>query len=144
MIYFDTSYLAKCYLTERGSSEVKELAASDGKIACSAFGRIELASTFHCNLRQGLITPSEFRLIWKQYDHDEENRIWTWFPVNQEMVSEVVRRIRKLSPSVYLRSGDALHLACAVEHGFKEIYSNDGHLLAAAKAFKIKGINVIL
>jgi predicted nucleic acid-binding protein len=144
MIYFDTSYLAKCYLTERGSSEVKELAASDGKIACSAFGRIELASTFHRNLRQGSITPSEFRLIWKQYDHDEENRIWTWFPVNQEMVSEVVRRFRKLSPSVYLRSGDALHLACAVEHGFKEIYSNDGHLLAAAKAFKIKGINVIL
>ena len=81
MIYFDTSYLAKCYLTERGSSEVKELAASDGKIACSAFGRIELASTFHRNLRQGSITPSEFRLIWKQYDHDEENRIWTWFPV---------------------------------------------------------------
>jgi predicted nucleic acid-binding protein len=63
--------------------------------------------------------------------------------VNQELLAEVLQRFRKLAPSVYHRSGDALHLACAVEQGFKEIYSNDGHLLAAAKAFKIKGKNVI-
>jgi predicted nucleic acid-binding protein len=143
MIYFDTSYLAKCYLNERGSSEVRELAVADGRVACSAYGRIELASTFHRNLRQGTITAGEFRQIFSQFDHDEENRIWTWFPVNQELLADVVMRFRKLSSSVCLRSGDALHLACAVEHGFKEIYSNDGHLLAAAKAFKIKGKNVI-
>jgi len=143
MIYFDTSYLAKCYLSERGSSQVRELAASDGKVACSAYGRIELASTFHRNLRQRTITASEFRLIWKQYDRDEENRIWTWLSVSQEQLADVVVCFRKLAPSVYLRSGDALHLACAVEHGFKKIYSNDGHLLAAAKVFKMKGINVI-
>ena len=143
MIYFDTAYLAKCYLNEPGSLEVRELAAKAGKVACSAYGRIELAATFHRNLRQGTLTAAEFRLIWKQYDLDEKNRLWTWFPVNQELLSDVVLRFRKLAPSVFLRSADALHLACAVEHGFKEICSNDGHLLAAAKAFKIKGVNVI-
>ncbi len=143
MIYFDTAYLAKCYLNEHGSQQVKELAADDGRVACCEYGRIELAATFHRNLRQKSITPAEFRLLWKQFDLDEANRIWSWLPVDQELLADVTRRFRKLSPSVYLRSADGLHLTCAVQHGFKKIHSNDGHLLAAAKAFGIKGVNVV-
>jgi hypothetical protein len=56
MIYFDTAYLAKCYLNEHGSTEVRDLAAQAGRIACSEFGKIELAASFHRNLRQGTIT----------------------------------------------------------------------------------------
>jgi len=143
MIYFDTAYLAKCYLNEYGSSEVKQLATEDGRVACCEFGRMELAATFHRNLRQNSITPSEFRLLWKQFDLDEANRIWNWLPVNHELITDVTNRFRKLAPSVYLRSADALHLTCAIQHGFKKIHSNDGHLLAAAKTYGIKGVNVI-
>jgi predicted nucleic acid-binding protein len=143
MIYFDTAYLAKCYLNEHGSPEVKELAAEDGRVACCEYGRIELAATFHRNLRQKSITPAEYRLLWKQFDLDEKNGIWSWLPVNQDLLADVTNRFRKLAPSVYLRSADALHLTCAVQHGFKKIHSNDGHLLAAAKAFGIKGVNVV-
>jgi len=143
MIYFDTSYLAKCYLSELGSAQVRELAASDGNVACSSFGRIELAAAFHRNLRQGTISAAEFRLIWKQFDLDEENRIWTWFPVSAELLAEVTERLRKLATSIFLRTGDALHLACAKEYGFETIHSSDAHLLAAARAFTIRGVNVI-
>lgn len=143
MIYFDTAYLAKCYLNEHGSPEVKELAAEDGRVACCEYGRIELAATFHRNLRQKSITPAEYRLLWKQFDLDDENGIWSWLPVNQDLLADVTNQFRKLAPSVYLRSADALHLTCAVQHGFKKIHSNDGHLLAAAKAFGIKGVNVV-
>ncbi len=143
MIYFDTAYLAKCYLNEHGSQEVKEVAVEDGRVACCEYGRIELAATFHRNLRQKTITPAEFRLLWKQFDLDEANRIWSWLPVDHRLLADVSNRFRKLAPSVYLRSADALHLTCAVQHGFKKIHSNDGHLMAAAMAFGIKGVNVV-
>jgi predicted nucleic acid-binding protein len=82
-------------------------------------------------------------MIWNQFDLDEEKKLWTWLPLDAELLADVTVRFRKLSPAVYLRSADAVHLACAVEHGFKKIHSNDGHLLEAAKAFGIKGVNVV-
>jgi predicted nucleic acid-binding protein len=42
---------------------------------------------------------------------------------------------------ISVRSGDALHLACAEEHGFREVYTNDRHILEAAKHFNISGVN---
>jgi predicted nucleic acid-binding protein len=38
---------------------------------------------------------------------------------------------------------DALHLACAEEHGFQEVYTNDRHMLKAARHFHLIGVNVL-
>jgi hypothetical protein len=34
-------------------------------------------------------------------------------------------------------------LACAEEHGFKEVYTNDSHMLEAARHFHLTGVNVL-
>ena len=143
MIYFDTAYLAKCYLNEHGSDEVRKLAVESARVACCSFGRLELAATIHRNLREGKITRQQSQIIFGQFDLDESNHIWTWLPVTPELLVEATAKFRHMNPSTYLRAADALHLACAVEHGFKEMFSNDRHLLTAASAFKIKGRNVI-
>ena len=144
MIYFDTAYLAKCYLNERGSDEVRQLAANAGRVACSCFGKVELAATIHRNLREGKITAAESKLIWKQMEMDEEASLWTWLEVSHELIIKAMRHFRSLEPAVFIRSADAFHLVSAVEYGFKEIYSNDRHLLKAASSFKIKGCNILL
>lgn len=143
MIYFDTAYLAKCYLNEHGSGEVRKLAAASARVACCAFGRIELAATLHRNLREGKITRGQSQVIWSQFDLDEMNHIWTWLPVTPELLAGVAKKFRSMKPSAFLRAADALHLACAAEHGFKEVYSNDRHLLNAAAVFKIEGRDIV-
>ncbi|MGA3172199.1 MAG: type II toxin-antitoxin system VapC family toxin [Chthoniobacteraceae bacterium] len=143
MIYFDTAYVAKCYVNEHGSDEVRGLAAEAGRVACCAYGRLELMGAIHRKLREGTITRAQYRIILRQFDSDEGDHIWTWLPVMPELLAAAVARFRALEPTIYLRSADVLHLACAKEHGFKEIWSSDRHLLGAAGAFKMRGRNVI-
>lgn len=143
MIYFDTACLAKCYLNEHGSGEVRNLASKAGRVACCAFGRLELAATIHRNVREGKITKRQNRVILDQIDLDESNHLWTWLPLSPELLAEATGQFRSMKPAVFLRAADAVHLACAALHGFKEIYSNDRHLLAAAPAFKLKGRNIV-
>jgi predicted nucleic acid-binding protein len=100
MIYFDTAYLAKCYLNEHGSDEVRKLATQTGRIACCEFGRLELAATIHRNLREGKITRAQNRLILDQFDSDEANHVWTWLPVTPELLAGATARFRLLKPSI--------------------------------------------
>lgn len=144
MIYCDTAYIAKCYLNEHGSDEVRALVRDAGRAACCGFGRLELAATIHRNLQEGKITPSQSRIIFAQIDLDEAHHIWTWLPFSPDLLTQATSRFRSLKPTTYLRAADALHLTCASGNGFSEIFSNDRHLLKAAAAFKIKGRDVIV
>ncbi len=77
------------------------------------------------------------------YLEDKGNQ-FTWCPLGEEVQERLKRAYRTASPDTFLRAADALHLACAAEHGFQEVFSNDRHFLAAAPHFGLKGINVIL
>jgi predicted nucleic acid-binding protein len=76
-------------------------------------------------------------------DLDEKQRLWSWLPLTEFIIAGVINAIRSLPREVFLRTADALHLVTAENNRFREIYSNDTHLLAAAGYFGLEGKDII-
>jgi predicted nucleic acid-binding protein len=142
LIYFDSAYVAKFYLTEPDSARVKTLAEAEGRVCCSTIGRIEVAQVFHRKLREGQANRGEARALFDQFDADCANELWDWLPLTEELIVEAAAAFRRLSPKLVLRTADAIHLASAKAHGLKAVYTNDLRMLAAADEFKLRGRSV--
>ena len=143
MVYFDTSYLLKCYLAEPGHEAVRHLARDAGPLACVGYGVIECRVGVHRHLREGKLTPADATTVFQVMQRDDGVGLVTWFPVSARLLAQVRREFEILPTDLFLRSADALHLVCAREQGFTEVYSSDRHLLAAAAHFRLTGRNVI-
>ena len=144
MIYFDTSYIIKCYLNEEGSAEVRALAESAEGIGCSLHGRVEFWAAVKRNVREGKISIDEAIETFERFKEDEEAGVWTWFGVGTTSVNLTCEKIEEAAETVFLRAADALHLGCAVEQGFSEVFTHDKHMLAAAPSFGITARDVIV
>ena len=83
------------------------------------------------------------RAILKDFEEEEQNGVWQWFGVTSDLLERARKAVLDIPSTVFLRSGDALHLACAGEHGFQEVYTNDRHMLKAARHFRLTGVNVL-
>ena len=143
MIYFDTTYILKCYFKEPGWEEVRDLARQHEQVACSLYGKMEVHAALHRKLRENDLAREQLEIIFRQFDLDETQRLWSWMPITESIMASVISAIRSLPERVFLRTADALHLVTAKDGSFREIYSNDTHLLAAARHFEIEGKNVI-
>jgi predicted nucleic acid-binding protein len=143
MLYFDTAYLVRCYIPEIGHELVRDLADDQDSIASCELARVEFASAVHRKVRDGWLTARQAKIVWKQFDLDAEAGHLVWFPVSSSILGRACTRIRILDRSVPLRALDAIHLACARENGFEEIFSNDRHLLSAAPHFGLKARNIL-
>lgn len=143
MIYFDSAYIAKCYLNEPGAEVVRGLAKTVLGLASCEWARLEFSSALQRSVRDSGVTAQQARQIRAQFKEDQKNQVWTWFPVTSELLSETAESLHRLPKEVMIRSGDALHLTCARSQGFKEIYTNDRHMLACAGHFGLKGVDLI-
>jgi predicted nucleic acid-binding protein len=142
MIYLDSAYIAKFYLTEPDSPLVKLLAETEGRVCCSSIGRIEVAQVFHRKLREGQIDEDEAGALFEQLDVDCALGLWMWLPLTEELVIEAAAAFRRLPPGRALRTADAVHLGTARRHGFRRIYTSDRQMLAAAGDFELEGKSV--
>jgi len=68
MIYFDSAFIARCYLPEPGHAEVTAFATRGPRIACAEIARIEVTSAFHRKLREGVITAAIHRELCAQFE----------------------------------------------------------------------------
>lgn len=142
MIYCDTSYLVRLYLAESGSAEVRELCAN-WRVCSADHAQAEVPAAIHRAFREGRLDPAVFTASLEQFALDQASDALKWLPLTPRLFSGMTARFSQIPRTTFLRAADALHLACAAEHGFTEVYSNDRHLLAAAPLFGLAPRNVI-
>ena len=141
MIYLDASYIVKCYLREAGSGEVLKLVQKSTGRSSALHGRAEFYSAVHRRLREKHLSARDAVAVWKQFEEDERSGLWHWLPITETVVWRACNAFEKLDATVFLRASDALHLACAAENRFSEVYSGDRILLQAAPHFGLEGLS---
>jgi predicted nucleic acid-binding protein len=142
-LYFDSNYLFRLYSTEAGSDEVQRLAATAQRIATAWHGRAELASTLLRKRRESALTDQVIQEIRYQIRDDRENGSVQFLDYSDRITVRLEAVLEQAPKTTFIRAADALHLACAAENGFTEVYSNDRHFLSAASLFGLEGINVV-
>jgi predicted nucleic acid-binding protein len=81
--------------------------------------------------------------VLQQFADDIRADAVRWLPLSPAILDRVRVDFETLPTRNFLRASDALHLAIASENGFRQLYSNDRNLLAAASHFGVRGVNVI-
>jgi predicted nucleic acid-binding protein len=142
MIYLDGCYIAKFYLAEPDSAAVTQRILLEGKAASLIQAQVEVNAVFYRKYSEGALTKEDYELLCAQLDADCAAGLWIWFPLTQAVVQRTVTTVRQLPSSTFIRTGDALHLSTAAEHGFTEIFTSDRHMLASATHFGLKGVKL--
>jgi len=142
-LYFDTSYLYRIYSAEPGHQAVKALLMQTAVVASAWHARAEFASILLRKRREGKDTPAFLDSLWAQFHQDVRDGLLRFLPLREAVMLRLETTFRHAPEDTFLRAADALHLACAAENGFAEVYSNDRHFLAAAPLFGLKASNVI-
>jgi|SRR5262249_48460745 len=142
MIYLDASYIVKSYLQEIGTSEVMALVQTNADRSSAAHARTKVWSGIHRRICDRSLSLADARNLWLQFEHDEALDVWHWLSVTENVIKRACNVFEKLPVDVFLRSSDALHLACAAENRLGEVYSGDRIFLAAAKHFGLNGVKV--
>lgn len=141
-LYFDTAYVAKCYLNEPDGKAVRRLAMRAAGLYCSMLCVAELACVFQRQIREGRLTPDDAAKWRARFTEDTQNGVWVLLPLSERLLHRVEAAVSALPPAACVRAGDALHLVTAREAGFEEIWTNDRHMLAAAGHFGLTGRTV--
>ncbi|CAN5768042.1 hypothetical protein BH11VER1_BH11VER1_39700 [soil metagenome] len=142
-LFFDASYLVRLYLEDTGFEEVRKLAAEAPALASAWHAQAEIIAALHRAFRKDRFTAERYLFAMNQFKLEQHSRHFVWCALTDKVQARLEKAFQSAPSSTFLRSADALQLACAAEHGFKEVYSNDRHFLAAAHHFGLKGINVI-
>ena len=142
MYYFDSAYVAKCYLNEPDADSVRNMVRLPIPLYSSALCVSEVTCAIHRRYREALLTKRQTQDLAARFREHVERGTWTLVPVSQRLLWEVHEMISRLPAGIFLRSADAIHLASARTAGFSEVWTNDRHMLEAAEQFGLRGRSV--
>ena len=143
-LYFDTSYLFRMYSGEPGHDEVKALLPGCDRVASAWHARAEFAAIVLRKKREAPGHAEAFDELHQQFLDEYRDGHIELLQLDEGVMERLESVLKSAPADTFLRAADALHLACAAEHRFKEVLSNVRHFLAAAPLFGLTGRNVIV
>jgi len=136
MVYVDTSVLVALFLNEPHSLAATEwYAHENSELAAAVWCVPEFASALGIKQRTGAIDAQQAQGAWDRFERMVAADLKLLFvePAHFHRAAELV-----LEAASALRSGDALHLACAEAAGAKHMATLDDTLGRNAQRLKMK------
>jgi predicted nucleic acid-binding protein len=115
-LYFDTSYLVRLYLEDNSFEAVRKLAASAPALASAWHGQAETIAALHRAYREGRFTVERYLIVLNQFKEERCSSHFLWCALTDKVQARLEKAFQSAPPSTFLRSADALHLACAAEY----------------------------
>jgi predicted nucleic acid-binding protein len=141
-MYLDSAYIAKFYVNEPDAGRVRTLIAGADSLVSSAWCLSEVACVLHRHLREGWLNAAQARALAEAFRDHVDAGFWNLIPVSDRLLRRMTLLVGSVPRNIYIRAGDAVHLASAQDLGEPEIWTNDRHLLAAAPHFGLRGRSV--
>jgi predicted nucleic acid-binding protein len=141
-VYFATSYIAKFYFNESESQRVRELVRKAGALYSSLWALAEFHAVVHRRLREESLTLDDARDLASRFSEHIEQGLWNLVPVNEALLRRTSALMISAPSDLFIRTADAVHLATANEIGERDVWTNDRHMLAAARYFGLTGRSV--
>jgi predicted nucleic acid-binding protein len=138
-MYLDSAYIAKFYVNEPDAPAVRALIARADALVSSTWALGEVSCVLHRHMREGSLNAAQFRELLRVFLKHVDAGIWTLVPVGERLLRKITSLVGAAPSGVYLRAGDAIHLATAQDLGEHEIWTSNRHMLAAAPRFGLAG-----
>lgn len=142
MYYFDSAYVAKCYLNDPDSERVRKMVREPVELVSSAICIAEVSCAIHRRIREGELTRRQGQELCDVFRGHVDEGIWTLVPLSDRLLWDLSPVLIGMPPGVFVRAGDAIHLISARQHGFRDVWTNDRHMLSAASQFGLRGRSV--
>jgi hypothetical protein len=137
MRYWDTSTLAKLYVTEPDSPQFSAHWAQTGLITTSALARWELFCVLARKEADGMIPSGAAEIIFNEFLTDVGGGTVALIPMQEaeeDRFRNLVLRLYRSKPPFFTRTLDGIHVAAADLHGATEFVSTDLNLRRCAAA----------
>lgn len=135
--YIDTSALIKRYLDEPGSDAFDDFCALPGvDRIISPLGGTEFTGALQRRVRTRELTARQAAAVRQRFFADLAAGGWRLVELGAEVFAKASELMIHLGAP--LATLDALHLACALQHGAGELATVDNQLATAARKAKLR------
>jgi uncharacterized protein len=134
--YYDTSVILSLYLPQAVTAKaILEVEKDKPILIISDWTVVEIKSALSKELRMKQLSKLQTELIWQRFYQDVSDNRYTLLRLSEKVMTKAHELIELGSG---LRSGDALHLAVAWQHGRLGMVTGDKEQAKVAKSHRLK------